>query len=267
VTVALGIDVGATKVAAGIVDATDGVVRERRQLATAADGARVLRDCVELAAEAWRPELDGIGIGICELVRPDGTLASGESVDWRELDVGAAFAPRGPVRLESDVRAAAVAEARFGSGRGHDSMLYVNAGSGVSHCLVLHGRPLVGARGNAIVTGAPLVEEVAGGLALARLTGEPSAREALGDAAHTAVVTRAASELGQTLATLVNAVDPQIVVLGGGLCLDPGYRAIVVAAARKLIYADETRSLPMEPAALGAQAGVIGAALAGAALT
>jgi glucokinase len=261
VTLTLGIDVGATKVAAGIVDVADGIVRDRRQTATARDGAQALRDCVELATSVWRTGLAGIGIGICELVRPDGTLATGENVDWRQLDVGAAFAELGPLRIESDVRAAAVAEGRFGAGRARASMLYVNVGSGVSHCLVLEGRPLVGARGNAIVTGAPPVEELASGVALARLAGAPSAREVLGNPAHTAAVARAADELGRALATLVNALDPETVVLGGGLGSDPRYLGMVSATTRALIYADETRPLPIEAAALGPEAGLIGAGL------
>jgi glucokinase len=64
------------------------------------------------------------------------------------------------------------------------------------------------------------------------------------------------------LAGLVNALDPGAVIVGGGLGLHDGYRAQVEAAMRPAIYDREARELPVLPAALGADAPVIGAALA-----
>jgi predicted NBD/HSP70 family sugar kinase len=63
------------------------------------------------------------------------------------------------------------------------------------------------------------------------------------------------------LAWLVNAVDPGTVVVGGGLGLVDRYRDLAVAAMRPMIFAGNTRDLPVVPAQLGADAGVIGAAL------
>ena len=166
----LGIDVGATKVAAGIVDTESGEILERRRVPTARDGRTVLDDCVGLARELEAPG-GGAGIGICELVSPDGRVTSAASVDWRGLDLDQAFGEFGPVTVESDVRAAAAAEARHGAGRGESSMLFVGVGSGVSHTLVVDGRPLVGAHGEAIIFGAPPAEEVGSGL---RSPGSPA---------------------------------------------------------------------------------------------
>ena len=71
----------------------------------------------------------------------------------------------------------------------------------------------------------------------------------------------AARELGVGLAWLVNALDPGTVVIGGGLGLVDRYRDLAVAAMRPLIFADNTREVPVVPAELGMDAGVIGAAL------
>ena len=257
----VGIDVGATKVAAGLVDTESGEVLDRRRMDTARNGLTVLRDCVGLADELHRPGVEALGVALCELVRPEGTIASSVTVDWAAVDVAAAFAHLAPAVVESDVRAAALAEARFGAGRGQASMLYVNVGSGVSHAMVVDGRPLVGARGNAIITGAPPVEAWSSGLALARAAGVSTAEEALRDARHAEVVAEAASRLGQTLAVLVNALDPALVVLAGGLGSVASYREMVAEAARSLIYAPETRALDIVPAATGPDGGLIGAAL------
>jgi glucokinase len=256
----VGIDVGATKVAAGLVDTTGRGVLERRRVATARDGREVLRDCVRLADELHRPGVERVGVAVCELVRPDGTLASAATIDWTALDVGAAFSHLAPIVVESDVRAAAVAETRLGAGRDRESMLFVNVGSGISHTLVVEGRPLAGARGNAIITGAPPVETWSSGLALASVRGA-STEEVLADPASTDLVAEAAERLGQTLAILVNALDPSVVVIGGGLGSVRHYRAMVVEAIRPLIYAEETRGLDIVPAALGPDAALVGATL------
>ena len=256
----VGIDVGATKVAAGLVDTTGREVLERRRVATARDGREVLRDCVRLADELHRPGVERVGVAVCELVGPDGTLASAATIDWTALDVGAAFSHLAPIVVESDVRAAAVAETRLGAGRDRASMLFLNVGSGISHTLVVEGRPLAGARGNAIITGAPPVETWSSGLALASGRGA-STEELLADPASADLVAEAAERLGQTLAILVNALDPSVVVIGGGLGFVRHYRAMVVEATRPLIYAEETRGLDIVPAALGPDAALVGATL------
>jgi glucokinase len=178
--------------------------------------------------------------------------------------VAAALAAIAPARVESDVRAAALAEARHGAGTGEPDFLYVSVGSGISHCLVVDGRPRAGARGSAIGTGAPLVERWSGGLALARRSGHRDAAAALADPTAAWVVSDAARRLGGVLAALVNALDPGALIFGGGLGLHSGYRAATVAAMRKAIYDPRARDLPALAAGLGADAGVIGAAMAAA---
>ena len=122
--------------------------------------------------------------------------------------------------------------------------------------------PRVGVHGAAIGTGAPLVEQWSSGLALARRTGHASADAALVDPAVAHVVADAAQRLGVVLAALVNALDPGAVIVGGGLGLHDGYRGQIEAAMRPEIYDSEARELPVLPAALGADAPAIGAALA-----
>lgn len=263
-SLAVGIDVGGTKLAAALVDRASGALlaSARRPTAPARGAEAVLADCVALAGEmaAGHGPLP-VGVGICETVDPAGRTTSAVTVDWRGRDVAAAFASVGPARVESDVRATAVAEARLGAGRGLASVLVVTVGTGISHCLVLDGAPWAGARGNAICTGAPLVEDVASGPAIARAGGAARAEEVLADPGRAAVVAAAADALGHELARLVNALDPAGVVIAGGLGLHEGYRAQVVAAMRPRVFAPDTARVPVVPAALGPEAAVIGAAL------
>jgi glucokinase len=250
VTLAVGIDVGGTKIAAGRVDVERGeVVRsEREPTRPERGGAAVLADCAALAARLGQ---DGIpvGVGICEVVDRDGQLATAETVDWRDLDLPAAFGGI-PVALESDVRAAALAEARFGAGRALESFLHVIVGTGAAACLVLGGRPHRGEHGGAIILGAPPVEQVAGGAALGERVHDFEARA------------EAAAAVGRVVAVLVNALDPAAVVVGGGLGASPGFADGIAAALRPAIWCEATRALPVVPTALGETGGVLGAALA-----
>jgi glucokinase len=264
VTVALGLDVGGTKIAAARVEVETGAILAARRIPTRAQrGAEaVLADCVALARElADGGDVAAIGLAVCELVDPAGRVRSAETVDWRESDLPAAFGEIAPATVESDVRAAAIAEATLGAGRGEPDFLYVSVGTGISHCLMTGGAPRVGVRGSAIGTGAPLVERWSSGLALARRSGHHNAEAALADPAAEPVVADAARRLGLVLAGLVNALDPGAVVIGGGLGLHAGYRDRVVAALRPEVYDPDARELPVLPAGLGADAPVIGAAL------
>jgi predicted NBD/HSP70 family sugar kinase len=265
VTTVVGIDVGATKLAAARVDVERGtLVGARRRPTRPTRGPRaVLDDCIALARELAAGDVPAaVGMGVCELVDVAGRVRSAETLDWRGIDVAAELSVIAPAVVESDVRAAALAEARFGAGREQPDFLYVSIGTGISHCLVEDGRPRAGAHGSAIGTGAPLVERWSGGLALARRTGHPDAAAALADPQSEATVDDAARRLGAVLAALVNALDPGAVVFGGGLGLRAAYRDRVVAAMRAGTYDPAARQLPALAAALGADAGIIGAALA-----
>jgi glucokinase len=252
VTLAVGIDVGGTKIAAGLVDVERGEVVRSERVPTRPErgGAPVLADCAGLAARLGGKGAP-VGIGICEVVDHHGQLTTAETIEWRGLDVGEAFGGA-PVTLESDVRAAALAEARFGAGARLESFLHVIVGTGAAACLVLRGRPHRGAHGNAIILGAPPVEQTAGGATLGERVHDPAARA------------EAAAAVGRVVAVIVNALDPAAVVVGGGLGTTPGFAAGLATALRPLIWCEATRGVPVVPTALGERGGVIGAALAAA---
>jgi glucokinase len=192
------------------------------------------------------------------------------------------------VVVESDVRAAALAEARLGAGRGHSSFAYISVGTGISYCLVIDGEPWTGSGGGAILlgsavmaecAGAPWVlEEIASGTALLayyhELGGElPTVVDVLRTpdldrpvaAAAAAAIGRAARALGIGISVVVNLLDPAAVVVGGGLGSATGpYWDQALQSAREHTYQDRARDTPIVQAHLGARAGAIGAALVGA---
>ena len=287
----VGLDIGGTKIAGGLVHPGGEVVARRRVPTRDAEGA--LADAVEMARELAGQvppggRFAGVGLGVPELVDLEGRLASGVTIDWRGASLADRFADVGPVWVEADVRAAALAEARFGAGRAYRLFAYVTVGTGISHTLVQAGRPYPGARGNALLFASgrtsvrcagcgtwarPVLEEVASGPALAAAynavrpgaTGRAEdvlAAAARGEPDAVGVVRDAAEALGAGVGWLVNVLDPEAVVVGGGLGLAGGlYWGAFLDSARRHVWAESTRELPILRAGLGAEAGLVGAAV------
>ena len=208
-----------------------------------------------------------------------------------------------PVTVDNDATAAAWAESRIGASAGHLDSLFVGVGTGIGGGIIAGGRLLRGARGLAGEIGHMIVEpdgprcgcgnrgcweQVASGLAIeragqraardepdselgriaggdpARVTGEAVAAAANeGDTASIAILAEVGRRLGEGIAGLVNVLDPEIVVVGGGaatagdVLLEP-----VRAAYRDAVEGDDVRrDVPIVPAALGNDAGAIGAAM------
>ena len=261
-TIAVGIDAGGTKLAAGRVDTETGKISDRRVLDTrpSRGGDAVLADVVGLA-RGLGLGATAIGIGIPEMVDASGRIRSAANWDWRDTDFVTPFEELPRYRIVSDVHAAALAEARLGAGRDR-SFLYVSVGTGVSSCLVLDGEPWRGADGRALLLGAPLVESVASGPAIARAAGKDAPQQAFADPACDAVIDAAADALGLELARAVHLADPGLIVMGGGLGLNERYRELVAAAVARHVDSDYIAVPEVVPAGLGENAGIIGAALA-----
>jgi glucokinase len=292
----IGVDVGGTKIAAGGVALESGAVAFRREIPARPErgAAAVLAD-IEKLAEAIAGELrkDGrdpssVGIGVPELVDAAGQIRSAHLLDWSTVPLTERLGAIAPVVIAADVRAAALAEATYGAGREFDSFAYISIGSGISSTMVQDGVPLAGARGGALVLssgslGVPcpecsnwtefVLEDYASGPALARRYAAATGRAAEGaevvisaandgDATALQIVDSAADALGSSLGWLVNVLDPEAIVVGGGLGLAPGrFRDRLIEATRNHIWNPGARALPFVSAALGADAGLIGAAL------
>jgi glucokinase len=292
---AVGLDVGGTKIAGGVVQFPSGAVLARRVVPTRPErgGEAVLDDTLALAGELLETarereaEVVGIGVAVAELVGPEGNVTSNQTIDWPCLSVQDRFSELAPAVVESDVRAAALAEALLGAGRAYRLFVYVTVGTGISSCLVQDGRPFPGARGNALVLasspwstvcpacgarGDQVLEEFASGPALVTRYNQVGsqtttrAEEVLkavekGDPVAQEVARTAGEALGNSVGLLVNVLDPEAVIVGGGLGLAGGlYWDAFVAAARAHVWAEASRALPILPAALGVDAGLIGAA-------
>ena len=290
---AIGIDVGGTKTALALVDPGNGEALAYEELATpplARTGTEFIGDIARhaagLKAQAQQLEraVDGIGVGLCEIVDREGHIASCHRIDWMRPCILTPLRNLAPVTLAADVRAAGFAEARLGHGKGRGHWLFINAGTGIVSVLMNGDVPYEGAHGRALALGMspacfiahgekdePTVEDLAGGAGLAAAGREAGlnasardiiARAAKGSPREIALARKAGAVFGRAIALLVNTLDPEAVVLGGGLVGEPSpYLDTAISEARRYIYGSLDRELPIVTAGLGPRAGVIGAAL------
>ena len=263
--VALGIDVGGTKIAVGAVRG-DGSLERLERLPTAAT------TLPELAAAAARVRegLDAVavGVGICEVVDDGGAIRSHESVDWTTAQIEDAL---GPVVLDADVRAAAVAEARLGAGVPFASFVYVTVGTGIGGGVVVGGRPVHGLV-HPEMGHVPIPRDADDGFAgvcpyhrgcLEGLASGVALRARWGAAPETlpadhAAWPRQARYLALGICAMTAILSPPRIALGGGVMRAPGLlervRGEVAAALAGYIRAPE-----LVPPSLGERAGVLGA--------
>jgi glucokinase len=274
-------DVGGTKVAAALFD-RDGMVWRSTRATPGPAGARdpgsvVLRALAEELGRQAAGPVTAVGVGFCEYV-DGGRLTSREVIAWDEqpADWLASVFPQAVVAVESDVRCGLLAELRNGTPPG-GSVLYVSWGTGLSSALAIGGQVWPGARGRAIalgeleVPGAASLEAYASGDGMAaryaELTGAAGttgqqllAAADAGDDMAALVADSAGARLADALAGLAHVLDPEVVVLGGGLGVAMDHRASRALRSR---WADRHLDAALVPAALGTDGPLIGAALVG----
>jgi glucokinase len=309
VTLTIGVDVGGTKVAGGVVD-PDGAVVARVRRDTPADDVAKTRDViVDVVAElAAAHPVEAVGVGAAGWIDASrSTVLFAPNIAWRDepLRDYVQAATGLPVIVENDANVAAWAEFRYGAARNADeSMVMFTIGTGVGGGIVLNGELFRGSHGIAAELGhmglvpgghrcgcgrLGCIEQYASGNALVRFAragarqeplrapvlleragGDPdaitgpmvTAAAQAGDAISAEAFAQLGQWLGMGLADMVQILDPEILVVGGGvvdageLLLGPARRSYEESLAQRgrLPVAD------LKPAELGNDAGVVGAA-------
>ena len=153
----IGVDVGGTKVAAGVVDDDGHILSRRRRDTPAQDPAAtedVIADCIQALAAQHQVEAAGLGAaGFVDAARS--TVLFAPNLAWRNEPLRAAVEQRTglPVVVENDANAAAWAETRFGAGHGQPHTVTLTVGTGLGGGVVLGGELVRGAFGAAAEVG------------------------------------------------------------------------------------------------------------------
>jgi glucokinase len=295
----LGLDIGGTKIAAGVVGA-DGAVRGF--VVAPSEPERGPEDGLDRLFELGRraleqsgvaaEELEGVGIGCGgPLDATQGVLIAPLHLPgWSDVPIAARAASvfDRPAVLENDATAAAAGEHRYGAGRGSRNMVYLTISTGIGGGVVIDGRLFRGSTGNGGELGHVTVdwrgrecrgcgrrgclEAYASGTSIAERAAEAGLRGATAEAVAAAaldgdaVAARVWDETCEALAcgivSIANLFDPELVVIGGGVSRQGEN---LLGPVRELVQAQVIgppgRTVGVVQAELGDTVGVVGAAM------
>ena len=302
----IGVDLGGTKLLAGVVDAGLAVHHRAFRPAPAAGAVDAIEEIVRELVQSSAAPVVAVGVGIPSLTDAGrGRARWTNHLDLEGVTVADLLSERLglPVAVDNDANAALLAEHHAGAARGARHAVMLTLGTGIGGAMVVDGRIVRGAGGSAGEWGHVVVEAdgpecpghcpgrgcleaMASGTGLARagerlaaeqpesaLGAERAAGRAItgalvtelahdGDPAAVAALAEVGRWLGVGLTSIANALDPEVIVIGGGVI---AAGELLLGPARAELRA---RALPpmagsvrVEPAVFGAESGMLGAAL------
>ena len=302
----IGVDIGGTKVSAGVVDSDGNIISSDRRSTPVSGGVELIATITDLIKSFQSQyEIAGIGISVAALISADlGTIVGAPNIAnlskinfVEELKKSFSL----PVIAENDANSAMWAEFKFGNAKGLNPVMFFIIGTGVGGGLVIDGKLFKGANGigaefghmcvvsNGLLCGCGskgCIEQYASGGALIRYANEvilnnPQSSETLlsfgegkvtgpgltkaakaGNELALAAFNKQADWLGLACASYSSIIDPEAIIIGGGVA-DAGelFLAPVREAMRKYMPFAESHVPPKIIAAkFGNDAGLIGAA-------
>ena len=292
---AIGVDLGGTKILAGVVD-RDGSIVRRHERATPQDSQEhVLAELEAAVAELMDDSVGAVGFGVPSPIdQAKGVVVRCVNVPLEDAPLRDRMHERFgvPVGLDNDANAAAHGEWRAGAGRGEDDIVMLTLGTGVGGGVVSGGRPFRGRNGagaelghvvivhdgrpcQGACTGRGHLETYASGSAATA-----AAREAFGPSADAHRLVRLANEgdaqakelledvarrLGSGIGSFVNVFGPQLVILGGGfgVAAYDYLRGPAEEVMRREALEPMRSAVRLAKAELGTAAGLIGAGFVG----
>jgi glucokinase len=286
----IGVDVGGTKVLAGVVG-REGAVGRTIERPTPQDSQQELLSTLDEAVEELREDATAaLGFGLPSTIdQRTGQAISSVHIPFADVDFRDRMSARFglPVAMDNDGNAATIAEWKAGAGRGARHMIMLTLGTGIGGGLILDGKPYRGAIGAGAELGHMVLqldgpacgggcdgfghfEALASGQAADEAAVElfgPGAtahdlvtRAREGHPRAVAAMTEIGRRLGAGLGSLVNIFQPEVIVIGGGfaaagdLLFGPAKEAVAreaLAPGRDLVR--------IVPAELGPKAGLVGA--------
>lgn len=308
-SLALGVDLGGTKMETSLVDSTGHILASHRCPTRPERGPdRVITDIIESVnncLSAAGQSAQALGIGMAGQIEKDtGIVHFAPNLSWHSVPLRARLeeALALPVVVTNDVRAAAYGEWRYGAGQGVDDLICLFVGTGIGGGVISGGRLLEGGSNAGgelghmtVVSGGRqchcrnqgCLEAYAGGWAIAEraqeaVRNDPKAGKALvtlagsiekisaatvteiytnGDPLARRMVAETAQFLAAGLVGIVNAFNPCLIVLGGGVIQGlPAYISFVERIVHLKALEAALEGLRIVPAALSNKAGAIGAA-------
>ena len=280
--VALAVDIGGTKLAAGLVRRSGEVLASRQVPTPRGTDAETLFSALAELLEDVRADAEGASVVVCGVGCGGPMSRGGETVSplnipaWRRFPLRARLAEATglPVHIDNDAKALAMGEGWTGAARDVDDYVGMVVSTGVGGGIVLEGRLLDGAAGNAGHIGHVIVEPQgrtcacgargcleaeAAGPAIEAITGRPPAE------APPEIVARTGEMVGRAVASVANLLDLRLAVVAGSVALGFGEPFFAAAQAEldRRAQLEFSAGARVVPGGLGALGPVVGAAAVG----
>jgi glucokinase len=288
----LAVDLGGTNIRLAAVSAAGKLLYTvKRPTKTATEPAALVAALVEMAAPCMAGDEapTAIGLGVPANVTPEGRIKHLPNIPTLEnFDLGGEMAKALGIRavVENDATAACIGEAWLGASKGTDTSILITLGTGLGGGVIVNGRILRGPDGGAGKIGHICVEpdghpcgcgshgcieQYASATALVRMADEAGLKVAdshelykaskAGDKTAASVFEKMGRYLGITLGGLVNTLNPDMIVIGGGVAagLD-AFLGILEKEMEYRAFAEPAKRARIVGSALGDNAGLLGAA-------
>jgi glucokinase len=292
---AIGVDLGGTKILAGVVTRTGELLRRHERPTPKDSQESVIRELQAAVAELMDDEVAAIGVGVpAPIDQPRGVIVESVNVLFADVPLRDLMRERFglPVGLDNDANAAVIGEWRAGAGRGVDNIVMLTLGTGLGGGVITRGEPFRGAIGGGselghvviVHDGIPCQGGCRGrGHLEAYVTGLAAtiaAQEAFGPAADAHRLVRLADEgdetarailaniggyLGSGMGSFANIFEPELMIIGGGFGVASW--EYVIPHAEEVMRREALRPMrevvKVVRAELGTAAGSIGAGFVG----
>lgn len=288
----IGVDVGGTKIRAGIVRGGKVISSIRVETQAKEGKAVILKNIFGAISKIRVPEAKDIAIGMAGVVdHKKGVYLQGPNFpkSFRNVPISSIVKQKFglPTMVDNDVHCFTLAEAKLGAGKGYENVVGLTLGTGIGGGMVLNGKLYRGrnnaageightviAYGSDVMCGcgrAAHFEAYASGTAMARLYRRTAGKDAdalaveraaiAGDTKAEEVLSIMADALAVGLANVIHSLNPDIIVIGGGLSSVKALWKPALGKLKGMLVYPQLAGTPIVRSTLGADANVIGAAL------
>ena len=271
---AIGVDIGGTKTAIGIIDYQTGKISKKLIFPSKSfkNNSKNLNFIIEktlVLSNANR--INHIGIGVPELINNKGVIKGNYNFNWGNINLAKYFPKNIKILVDSDVRCHLRAEKYFGVARNYKNFAYINIGTGLSYAQFKENDIYSGANGYAIHFASSKIslydwkknkkislipEDYYSGKEIVKILNIKNTQK------KNRIMKNVAESLASIIGSLINTIDPAKIVLGGGVVIHNAYfTKILISNIRKYILADEVKKINIVTSKLKDNTGLLGAGL------
>ena len=270
----IGVDIGGTKTAIAIIDDKNGKIYKKLLIPSKKyrDDKKNLNTIIKNILDlSNKNKIKNIGIGVPELINNKGIIKGNYNFNWHNKNLVNYFPKNFNIIVNSDVRCHLLAEKFFGVAKNYKNFAYINIGTGLSYAQFKDKKIYAGAKGYAIHFASSKItlydwkknkkislipEDYYSGKQLIKILSINN------NVKKKKILKNVAESMASLIGSLINTIDPDKIVLGGGVIINNSYfKKILIEYIRKFILADEVKKINIKTSKLTNNTGLLGAGL------